>query len=102
MLLVAFIPPWYYEIDPEGPEPRTEIRFGFLLAPPAPERSGGGEGTATPFGYRVAWEIQLLLWGVIAGLTFGGVLALRDRRGRIHGAKKRRSAGAGDRRFFAP
>ncbi len=96
MLLVALVPPWYYELDPEGPDPRTEIRFGFLLAPPAPDRSGSAESPAVPFGYRVAWEIQILLWGVLAGLTFGGVLALRDRRGRIHGSKKRRSAADGD------
>jgi len=96
MLLVALWPPWYYDIDPDGADPRREIRFGFLLAPPAPVHHGAAAEAPPPFGYRVAWEIQVVLWFLIAGLSIGAVLALRDRRGRIHGAKKRRSARDGD------
>jgi len=90
MLAVAIWPPWYYEAD--GPEGETvrEYRLGFVLAPPAPEATGDA------FRYRVAWEIQAVLWGVIGGLTLGAVLALRERRGRLAGAKRKRSARAGD------
>jgi hypothetical protein len=90
MLVAAFVPPWVYEIDGGPGGPSIEVRYGFLLSPPAPGEVRGG------FGYRVFWEIQLLTWCVLAGSTLGAVFALREKQGRIRSAKRKRSARAGD------
>jgi hypothetical protein len=96
MIAMAIVPPWYFATLEDGEERPHSIRYGWLVAPPAPEVGDSRVGA------RVAFEILLVQWAVVAGLTLGTILALREGRGRIRSARRRRSARAGDIRRGRP
>jgi hypothetical protein len=92
MVAMSFLPPIaYYEDDGQGGWRPHSIRYGFVLAPPPPT-----DPVPETFRFRVAWELLALQWAVLAGLTLGTILALREGRGRLRLARARRSAVAGD------
>jgi hypothetical protein len=86
---MAVVPPWAFYEQVDGEWRPLSIEYGSIVAPPVPAAEGRVAGA-------VAWPLLALQWVVVAGLTLGAVLALRERRSRFAGARKRRSAREGD------